>query len=277
MPNLQLPIREARLAVLDVETTGLHPAAGDRVIEIAVAVSQGGEISETFVSLVNPQRPISPGAQRVNGITAAMVADAPLFREIAPDVLRLLDDVVLVGHNTPFDLSFLSTEMFRAGKALPSLVALDTLRLAREVYVSGSYALSTIAAGLGVYVDGQAHRAMADVLMTHGVLQQLITDLAPDGIRTVQDFVRMQGGGFEMGDVLPERVPEPIRIALAEGRMLRISYRGEGGVETQRMVKPLQVLERPTGLYLDAFCQLRQARRTFRLDRIVSMDVVERF
>lgn len=276
MPNLQLPIHEARLAVLDVETTGLHPTGGDRIIEIAVAVSQGGEISETFVSLVNPQRPISPGAQRVNGITAAMVANAPLFRDVALDVLRLLDDVVLVGHNTPFDLGFLSTEMFLAGRALPSLVALDTLRLAREVYVSGSYALGTIAAGLGVHVEGQAHRAMADVLMTHGVLQQLIADLAPDGIRTVQDFVRVQGGGFEYGDVLPERVPEPIRIALAEGRMLWISYRGEGGVETRRMVKPLQVLERSTGLYLDAFCQLRQARRTFRLDRIVAMDVVER-
>ncbi|NLX37608.1 MAG: WYL domain-containing protein [Chloroflexi bacterium] len=277
MVSLTTPITEAPLAVLDVETTGLHPENGDRVVEVAVARSVGGEVLETFVSLVNPERPIGPSAMRVHGITDAMVAVAPRFADVADEVLRLLSGAIMVGHNAPFDLGFVSAELFIAGRAMPRLVALDTLRLARHLYTLGSYALGAVSAAMQVYVDTPAHRALADVLLTHGVLQVIIQDLWPEGICTVQDYVQVQGGGLEFGAVAPERVPGPIRQALAEGKMLWIAYASEGGQQTRRIVRPLQVIERPTGLYLDAYCQLRQARRTFRLDRIIEMDVIARF
>ena len=105
----------------------------------------------------------------------------------------------------------------------------------------------------------------------------MVNDLWPQGIRTIQDYLRVQGGTLDYGAVAPERVPAQIRQAMAEGKMLWIVYTSEGGLETRRIVRPLQVLERATGLYLDAYCQLRQARRTFRLDRIVEMDVIARF
>jgi len=277
MVSLTTPITEAPLAVLDVETTGLHPENGDRVVEVAVARSVGGEVLETFVSLVNPERPIGPSAMRVHGITDAMVAVAPRFADVADEVLRLLSGAIMVGHNAPFDLGFVSAELFIAGRAMPRLMALDTLRLARHLYTLGSYALGAVSAAMQVYVDTPAHRALADVLLTHGVLQVIIQDLWPEGICTVQDYVQVQGGGLEFGAVAPERVPGPIRQALAEGKMLWIAYASEGGQQTRRIVRPLQVIERPTGLYLDAYCQLRQARRTFRLDRIIEMDVIARF
>ncbi len=277
MPSLTLPITEVPLAVLDVETTGLRPEGGDRVVEIALARSVGGSVLDTYQSLVNPGRPMGAGAQRVNGISDEMVADAPTFGEIADEVLTFCDGTVLVGHNAPFDLAFINSELFIAGRALPRLIALDTLRLARHYFPSGSYSLGNLAAAMGVEVEGRAHRALADVLMTHGVFKQIMRDLWPRGVRTLQDYMQAQGGSLEYGGVDPKRVPAPIRQALTEGRLLWISYRGEGGVETRRMVKPLQVIERRNGLYLDAFCQLRQARRTFRLDRIVEMEVVLRF
>jgi len=277
MASLTQPITEATLAVLDVETTGLHAESGDRVVEIAVARSLGGQILETYETLVNPGRPIGAGAMRVNGITDAMVAGAPHFGHIADDVLKMLHGAVMVGHNTAFDLSFLTSELYIAGRALPGLLALDTLRLARHYYPSGSYSLGTLAAAMNVHVQGRAHRAMADVELTHGLLLRIVHDLWPRGVRTVQDYMRVQGGQLEFGAVEPDRLPEPIRQALAEGRMLWIAYRAEDGTETRRMVRPLQIIERPTGLYLDAYCELRQARRTFRLDRIMEMDVVVRF
>ncbi len=277
MVSLATLITEAPLAVLDVETTGLHPENGDRVVEVAVARSVGGEIQETYVSLVNPGRPIGPGAMRVHGITDQMVAQAPSFADLADDVLPLLAGAVMVGHNAPFDLGFVSSELFIAGRPVPRLVALDTLRLARQFYTLGSYALGAVSAAMQVYIDTPAHRALADVLLTHGVLQTMVNDLWPQGIRTIQDYLRVQGGTLDYGAVAPERVPAQIRQAMAEGKMLWIVYTSEGGLETRRIVRPLQVLERATGLYLDAYCQLRQARRTFRLDRIVEMDVIARF
>jgi len=277
MPSLALPVTEAMLAVMDVETTGLRPEGGDRVVEIAIARSVGGRILDTYQTLINPERPMGAGAQRVHGISDAMVADAPTFGRVAAQVLDLLDGAVMVGHNAPFDLGFLTSELFIAGCPTPPVVALDTLRLARHYYPSGSYALGALSEAMDVRVEGRAHRAMADVLLTHGVLMRIVRDLWPRGVRTLSDYLRVQGGSLSYGVVDPARVPQPIRQALAEGRLLWIAYRNENGLETRRMVKPLQILERNTGLYLDAFCQLRRARRTFRLDRIVEMDVVQRF
>ena len=50
------------LVVVDVETTGLSPSYGDRVCEVGIVRAQDDQILDTYQSLVNPQRPISPGA-----------------------------------------------------------------------------------------------------------------------------------------------------------------------------------------------------------------------
>ena len=55
--------------VLDVETTGLNSASDHRVCEIALLRSRGGKVLDTFESLINPQRSISPGASVVNRLT----------------------------------------------------------------------------------------------------------------------------------------------------------------------------------------------------------------
>ena len=101
-----LPLHDAPLAFLDVETTGLNPDWGDRVVEIAVVRARGLSEVARFVSLVNPRRRLSPEAMRVNRITPSMVADAPVFADLLDQLLPLFEDVVLVCHNAPFDLSF---------------------------------------------------------------------------------------------------------------------------------------------------------------------------
>ena len=72
------PLTEASFAVFDVETTGLSPAYGDRVCEVACVRLTGGVEVERFVTLVDPGRPLSPGAAAVNGITAEMLSGAGL-------------------------------------------------------------------------------------------------------------------------------------------------------------------------------------------------------
>jgi DNA polymerase III epsilon subunit family exonuclease len=103
----RLPLDGVSLAFLDVETTGLRPSLGDRVVEVAVVRARGSVELARFASLVNPQRPLNPEATRVNGITPTMVADAPTFPDLLDQLLLLIEDAVLVCHNAPFDLSFL--------------------------------------------------------------------------------------------------------------------------------------------------------------------------
>ena len=68
-------LNDAKLAFLDVETTGLFPAMGDRVVEIGIVVCRGDREVELVAKLVNPGRPIPPDAQRVHGIQDRDVAD----------------------------------------------------------------------------------------------------------------------------------------------------------------------------------------------------------
>ena len=64
-------------AILDVETTGLSPAYGHRICELACLRVRDGVELDRFESLVDPGRPISPGAFRVNRITPEMLHGAP--------------------------------------------------------------------------------------------------------------------------------------------------------------------------------------------------------
>jgi len=153
-------IAEAPYIAADVETTGLSPADGHRVCEIALLRFHRGTVVDSLVSLVNPLRPIDPGASAVNGITDRMVARAPTFADLFPRILDFLGEDPLVFHNAPFDLSFLRAEARLAGGAWPRNPVLDTLVLARRTGRFRSHSLPVICRELGI---GEAfHRAEAD-------------------------------------------------------------------------------------------------------------------
>ncbi len=268
-------IDEVPLAFLDVETTGLSPNYGDRVCEVAVLRCQWGDTQAAYQTLVNPQRPMGAGAYAVHGLSDALLAHAPSFGEVADEVLALLEDAVFVGHNAPFDLGFLASELGHVGRPMPRLIALDTLRLARTIYRIPSYALGSLSAHLGVSRPDGAHRAMADVQTTRAVFEHIADDLWRRGVRTVAALVTQQGGNMHYEAPDPLELPEPLRRALSDRTMLWMRYRSQGGQETERLVRPLDVARRGGVLVLVAHCTLRNDQRTFRLDRILQMETVE--
>ncbi len=123
---------DAPLAIVDLETTGAHPAY-DRVTEIAVIEVNGGEVAESWSTLVDPQEPIPAAIQALTGITNAMVAGAPTFRALAADLFERLAGRVLVAHNARFDYGFLRHEFERAGLKFQAKT-LCTVRLSRKLY-----------------------------------------------------------------------------------------------------------------------------------------------
>ena len=79
-------LSEAKLVVLDVETTGLSPAMGDRVVELGMIVCRGATEISRSSHLINPGRPIPWNAQQVHGISDQDVSECPSFKEIAEEV-----------------------------------------------------------------------------------------------------------------------------------------------------------------------------------------------
>jgi DNA polymerase III subunit epsilon len=160
--------------IFDVETTGLSPAYGDRVVEIAALRIRDFKPVAKFHSLVDPEREISYGAYLVNGITQEMLSGAPQGFEVFPDFLRFADDACLVGHNVRFDLNFLTYELSRLDLSLERTThIIDTMRMARRFLPHlGRYSLLWVSQALGIDMK-QQHRALADVELTFEVFKRL--------------------------------------------------------------------------------------------------------
>ena len=120
------------LAFVDLETTGGNPAY-DRITEIGIVRMQNGVLLEQWSSLVNPQCPISPYIEAFTGISSEMVADAPLFADVAAAVFEKLRGAVFIAHNARFDHSFLRAEFRKVGIAY-SPEALCTVKLSRRLF-----------------------------------------------------------------------------------------------------------------------------------------------
>ena len=167
-------------AVLDVETTGLS-GTRDRIIEIAVVrCDTSGSIIDEWETLVDPGR--DPGPTHIHGISAADLADAPTFADIAPELVDLLDGHMICAHNLSFDASFLFNEFDRTSVAQPTGPALCTLELAREVLRDSgqrAFSLAACAATFGI-PHPDAHRALADTRVTAQVLAAMLAILHPD-------------------------------------------------------------------------------------------------
>jgi DNA polymerase-3 subunit epsilon len=166
-----------RFVVVDVETTGTSPHSGDRVTEVAAVVMEGGQIEDAFQSLVNPGRPIPSFITSLTGITNAMVADAPSFRDIAGALAQRLEARTFVAHNAPFDWGFLSMEFARADR--PEALfgpPLCTVRLARRLLKHlPRRNLDAVAWHYGIEIESR-HRALGDARATAQVLRGLLRD-----------------------------------------------------------------------------------------------------
>lgn len=102
--------QQERYVVLDVETTGLSPWRGDRVIEVGAVAIEGGDMIAEFNTLVQTPRDIPFQASQIHGITDAMLIGQPTPEEVFPALEAFLQDSILVAHNARFDLGFLRRE-----------------------------------------------------------------------------------------------------------------------------------------------------------------------
>jgi DNA polymerase-3 subunit epsilon len=126
-----------RRIVLDTETTGLEPADGHRIIEVACLELSGRRATgRHFHRFLNPERAVDFAATQVHGLTAEDLADKPRFADIADELLEFLQGGELLIHNAPFDVGFLNAELARIGRpTLDSVCTVtDTLDMARDMH-----------------------------------------------------------------------------------------------------------------------------------------------
>ncbi len=125
--------RGYRSVVFDVETTGLSPRQGDRVIEIGAVAIEGASLVEEFHSLIKVDQPIDPFAQAAHGITREMLKGQPRADVVMPKFHKFIQKSLLVAHNASFDVRFMSNE-FSLLKLDLNNVCFCTLKLGRSMF-----------------------------------------------------------------------------------------------------------------------------------------------
>jgi DNA polymerase III subunit epsilon len=153
------------VVVIDFETTGLSPDAGDRATEIAAVLIRDGRIVDQYQSLMNAGRRIPSFIEHLTGITNAMVREAPPAARVMAEVADFVGDYPLVAHNASFDRKFWDAELARIGRRTPQAFACSMLVARRVLPQAPNHKLGTLVAYAGLPVTGRYHRAQADAEM----------------------------------------------------------------------------------------------------------------
>lgn len=161
-------------AIVDIETTGGH-ASANGITEIAVFIHDGERVVKHFETLINPQQRIPVYITALTGIDNYMVANAPVFEDIAATLYELLEDVIFVAHNVNFDYSFVKHHLKAAGFEL-AVKKLCTVRLSRKTFPGlASYSLGNLCRSLALPIDNR-HRAGGDAKATVKLLEHCMAN-----------------------------------------------------------------------------------------------------
>ena len=269
-------MKQKEFVVFDVETTGLSPLSGDRIIEIAAWKIKDLKPTKKFHSLINPEREISWGAYQVNGISQAMVAQVPKAKEVLPRFLEFIDGSLLVGHNVKFDLGFLSHELSLLG--LPwedKTAAIDTIKMARALLPGlMSYSLASVSEAFGIEMN-QRHRAMSDVELTFAVFRHLLENAARKELTSVDVIINLFSYQKNF-----QQAHDPAKIALIQeviqaGQALNLLYFSLSSSATSlRKVTPKKIVGDGAEMILVGFCHRRKAELSFKVQRILHAERV---
>lgn len=159
-------------AVIDIETTGGNTQQ-DAIMEIAILLHDGKAVTDSWSSLVNPQRRIPFRITELTGITKQLVQDEPKFYEVARRIVEMTEGRTIVAHNAKFDYQFIRN----AFKALAfdfKRPQLCTLALSRHLLPGlKSYRLGHVCESLEIPFKLR-HRALSDAEATAELLTRLL-------------------------------------------------------------------------------------------------------
>ena len=171
-----------REVCLDTETTGLDPANGDRVVEVACVelynlLPTGRELH----FYCNPERDMPEEAMAVHGLSSEFLSDKPLFSDQAETFVAFMDGAKLIAHNAEFDVRFLQAELVRCGRPKLACPVVDTLQLARRKFPGSPASLDALCRRFGIDLSERLkHGALIDTRLLAKVYLELMGGQQPD-------------------------------------------------------------------------------------------------
>ena len=165
----------------DIETTGIEPADGHRIISIGAVVYPDENLEpntgKEYYKLINPERDVPADATKINGLTLDDLKDKPTFKEVADDLLKVIESATIYAHyGEGFDFPFVDYELRKAGKrSLGETVTalVDTLPIARAIFPGQKNGLDALIERAGLPKRG-THNALEDAKLLAEVCRRLL-------------------------------------------------------------------------------------------------------
>lgn len=192
-------------AILDIETTG-GQYNEEGITEIAIYKYDGHEVTDQFISLVNPEKPIQPFVVKLTGINNAMLRSAPKFYEVAKRIIEITEGCIIVAHNAQFDYRVLRTEFSRLGYNFDRQ-SLCTVELSQKLMPEQkSHSLGKLVRALGIPMSDR-HRATGDALATVQLFKLLLAkDVTKEIVKSLIKTETKKGLAPKLFDLL-EGIP----------------------------------------------------------------------
>ncbi|MCE3009461.1 MAG: 3'-5' exonuclease [Proteobacteria bacterium] len=169
-----------RFIAFDLETTGTVPGV-DAICEIGAVRFVNGSVDSVFATLINPKKPIPPGASAVNGITDDMVQGKPAIEDLLESFAEFCAEDPLVAHNASFDAQFILADIKKHELPGPRGIVLDTLPISRKVLPGlPNYKLGTLVQHFKI-PSTDFHRAEEDATYCGKVFLELTKRISVNG------------------------------------------------------------------------------------------------
>ncbi|MDE2166136.1 MAG: DNA polymerase III subunit epsilon [Alphaproteobacteria bacterium] len=194
-----------REIVLDTETTGLDPAGGDRIVEIAcIELNNHLPTGKAFHRYINPEREMSAAAEAVHGLGDEFLKRHPPFAAIATEFLAFVAEAQIVAHNAGFDLAFVNAELKRLEQPPLAVAVVDTLELARKRFPGAPASLDALCRRFAIDLSARdKHGAKLDCELLAQVYLELV-----GGRQSALDL-----GALAAGGAIRAAVERPARAA----------------------------------------------------------------
>lgn len=166
-----------REVCLDIETTGLDPREGHKIVEIAcVEIVDRVRTGKFFHTYVNPRREMLEEAYRIHGISSEFLQDKPIFDHVCYKFLEFVKDAKIVIHNAAFDTKFLNYELAILGlEPLAKENIIDSLLIARNKFPGGQNSLDALCKRFNIDLSKRTkHGALLDTELLVDVYVELM-------------------------------------------------------------------------------------------------------
>jgi DNA polymerase-3 subunit epsilon len=274
--DLNIQWTETTFIALDLETTGRYPLDAE-ICEMAAVKWRGGQIVDSYQTLIKPSFPMSKEVIAIHNITDEMVVDAPLLSEKISEFHQFISGGVLIAHHAPFDMGFLSWEFERARLLLPERPVVCTSLLSRVVVTDvPNHRLSTLAKHFEVDA-GAAHRALDDAKACLGVALKCFEAVGADCtlLKVLETQNRkLQWQNFSIELLMEKESFRHLVRATLDKREVFMAYLGGSKPGQVRRVFPLGIVRNPDGDFLVATEGDEVQTKRYFLDKIGNVRMV---